>query len=440
MLRKIKSGSLGTRIVSAAAFLSLITLSMPGMSNSAASLSGDSSTYLQSRETADGKKILGGYEYLDFAIQNIGDETISFHTGGWLDYEFRALDEFGTKSSSDLQYSYLSFKSKTDNTVVNLGRVMVFEGVAAERVDGAYARTDLRGGFGVSAFGGSPVETNINLPGNDIIYGARLSHQMGDIYKIGFSALKEEKNSYDYRKEAGVDVWVHPFNKVDITGRSSYNDVTHGWMEHTYVLALGPFAKLRFDTTASWINYDDYFYAVRDPDPSHKYGATTSALSIMSGLIPDDEKVRILGEAASYNITDNVLITADYKNYDYTLEGKANYYGGTVKYSLAGSGGAGIGYHRMDGDTDKLKYDEYRVYGYKKIGKLGLTADIIDVSYASAINGVKDAYSGSLAAQYNISEAWELGADIEYSHNPDFDRDTRGFLKLLYHFGSKGGA
>jgi long-subunit fatty acid transport protein len=94
----------------------------------------------------------------------------------------------------------------------------------------------------------------------------------------------------------------------------------------------------------------------------------------------------------------------------------------------------------MDGDTDRLKYDEYRVYGYKKIGKLDVTADLIDVTYASAINDVKDSYSVALAAQYDITEAWKLGADVEYSHNPDFERDTRVFFKLLYHFGSKGGA
>jgi hypothetical protein len=160
----------------------------------------------------------------------------------------------------------------------------------------------------------------------------------------------------------------------------------------------------------------------------------------MTGLLPDDEKVRILGEAASYQVTDNVSIIADYKNFDYSLEGDANYYGGMVKYSVSGSGGAGLGYHRMQGDTDKVRYNEYRVYGYKKLGKLDLTADVLDVVYASPINGVKDSYSGSLAAQYELTEAWKLGADVEYSHNPDFKSDTRGFVKLLYHFGTKGGA
>jgi len=397
----------------------------------AASLSGDSSTYLQSRQQANGDKILGGYEYLDFAVKDIGSETISFHTGGWLREDFKT-EEYNKKSNSDLQYSYLSFKSKTDNTVVNLGRVMVFEGVAAERVDGIYARTDVKGGFGISAFGGSPVETNIDTPGNNVIYGGRLTHQVGDIYMIGISALKEEKDSQDYRKEEGIDLWVHPMAKVDITGRSSYNEITKGWAEHTYALMLGPFAKLRLDTTASWINYNDYFFRV-----------TTSAFSLnalSTGLLPADEKVRILGEAASYQVSDNVSIIADYKNFNYSLEGDANYYGVMAKYSVSGAGGAGIGYHRMNGDTDKLRYNEYRVYGYKKLGKFDLTADVLDVVYDSPINTVKDSYTGSLAAQYDLTEAWQLGADVEYSHNPDFQQDTRGFVKLLYHFGAKGGA
>ena len=262
-----------------------------------------------------------------------------------------------------------------------------------------------------------------------MIYGGRLSHQFGDVYKIGISALKEEKDSQDYRREEGLDIWVHPINKVDLTGRSSYNDVTKGWMEQSYALMLGPFEKLRLNATASWINYDDYFFRT-----------TMSAFTLQSGLIQPNEKVRTLGGEASYPITDQVLITADYKNFSYDIAGKADYFGGKVKYSLSGSGGAGIGYHAMMGETDKLKYNEYRVYAYNKFGHLDVSADVIDVAYVNAINGVKDSYSASLAAQYDLAEAWKLGADVEYSHNPDFDRDIRVFFKVLYHFGAKGGA
>ena len=143
--------------------------------------------------------------------------------------------------------------------MANLGRVMVFEGVAADRVDGAYARTDLQANFGISAFGGVPVEVETDQPGNNVIYGARLSHQVPGLYRIGISALKEEKNSEDFRKVEGVDLWLRPVNKVELLGRSNYNAITKEWMENTYVLVLGPFANLRFNTTASSINYKDYF-------------------------------------------------------------------------------------------------------------------------------------------------------------------------------------
>lgn len=421
----------GHTLVSRRAYLAVILFSVAlfiPVVSPAVTLSGDSRTYLQSREAADGSKLLGAYEYLDLAVQEIGNETISFHAGGWLRYDFKE-QEFVKRSGRDLQYSYLSFKSKTDNTVVNLGRVMVFEGVAAERVNGLYARTDLMAGFGISGFGGSPVEIGTDTVGDNVIYGTRLSHQSGDIYRIGLSALKEEKDSQDYRREEGIDLWVHPLDKVDLTGRSSYNDITKGWMEHSYAVMLGPFEKLRLNASASLIDYDNYFFRT-----------SVSAFTLKTGLIQPNEKVSILGGEASYPITAEVLVSVDYKNYNYDIAGKADYFGGKVKYTVSGSGGAGISYHAMVGDTDKLKYNEYRIYGYKKFGHFDVSADLIDVAYVNAINDVKDSYAASLAAQYDLTEAWKLGADLEYSHNPDFNKDIRTFFKVLYHFGAKGGA
>ena len=401
-------------------------LLFPALS-AAVNLSGDSRTYLQSRETAIDQNILGVYEYLDFAVQNVGNETISFHTGGWLRYDLRD-EQFGRKSNNDLQYSYLSFRAATDDTVVNLGRVMVFEGVASERVDGVYARTDMAAGFGISAFAGNPVETNSDLSGNDLIYGGRIGHQGGDLYRIGVSALKVEKDSDDYREEQGVDLWLHPMNRVDITGRSSYNGVTKGWMEHAYALSLGPFDKVRLNTEASWINYDDYFFR-----------ATISAFALQPGLLTPHEGVRILGQDISYAATDKLYFTADYKNFNYDIAGNANYYGGKVNYAYSSVSGSGFSYHRMEGESDRLQYDEYRLYGYTKIDRTNLAVDVIDISYANAINGVDNSYSLSVAALYDLNEAWKMGADAEYSRNPDFDRDVRAFVKVLYRFGSKGG-
>jgi hypothetical protein len=122
-------------------------------------------------------------------------------------------------------------------------------------VDGIYARTDLIKGFAISAFGGAPVETNDNSLGNSTIYGGRISHHDEGLYTIGLSYLNENKDNNEiqnpqstdkvWRREGGIDLWVRPMNKVELTGKSSFNFQTVGWMEHSYYLMLGPFDKLR---------------------------------------------------------------------------------------------------------------------------------------------------------------------------------------------------
>jgi hypothetical protein len=406
--------------------LFLISLLMLPGSARAITLNGDSRTYFLAGENTDNNEMLPLYEYLDLQVSNLKTETLSFHFGGWAKYDFTG-ESFGKQYDNDLQYAYLSFNSTVNNTVVNLGRVMVFEGVAAERVDGLYAKTDLKGGFGVSAFGGSPVETALDDQGGDLIYGGRISHQIPDLYVVGISYLKEKNGSSDFREEEGIDLWVHPFNKTELIGKSSYNSLTDGWMEHTYSLALGPFADLRINPEVSWVNYKNYFT-----------GVTSAAFSFQPGVLNPEEKVLILGGDVAYTLSDGIIISADYRNYDYDISGSANYFGGKFAYS-APEWNAGGSFHRMSGDTDRLKYNEYRVYGLKKFGKADVVADLLDVAYDSEINGVDNAYSVILGGGYNLSESMKLAADLDYSHNPDFDEDVRVLLKFFYRFGTASG-
>ncbi len=417
-----KPGGIVVQRIATAALSFFICCALFPAVSSAVDVTGSSNTYLQSRETADKSNLLPLYEYLDFSVQNTPDGAFSAHFGGWGRYDLQD-ESFGKRSNSDLQYGYLSYKRATGNSVVNLGRTMVFEGVAAERVDGVYARTDLLANFGVSAFGGVPVETETDTPGNNVIYGARLSHQIPGLYRIGVSALKEEKNSEDFRKEQGIDLWLRPVNKVELLGKSNYNAITKEWMEHTYVLVLGPFANVRLNTTASMIDYKSFFT-----------GATSAAFFFDPVAIDPNEKVTILGEEVAYAVNDKLNLSVDYKQFDYKIAGNAKYFGGNIRYSVMKSGGAGLSIHAMEGDTDRLKYTEYRAYGFKKFGKTDLTLDALDVAYKEAINGVKDAYSVSLAAMYEVRERLNVGADVEYAKNPDFDKEVRGFFKLNYRF------
>lgn len=391
--------------------------------SSAAGVTGESRTYVQSRETAGGSDLLPLYEYLDFSVRDLGSETISLHFGGWARYDLMDKSFGDDNYKSEVQYLYLSLRGETGNTIVNLGRIMVFEGVAAERADGIYAHTDLPANFGVSVYYGAPVEAGIGRLGSNSVYGGRLSHQSADIYQIGVSYLKEEKDNSDLREEEGIDLWLHPVNKVDIVGKSVYNSDTSGWREHTYNLILSPIEKLRLTTEASWINYEDYFT-----------GATLSAFSFQPSALNRRERVFILGEDAALSLSDTVKVSVDYKQYNYVIASGARYYGGALKYAVADSGEAGLTIHRMDGDTDRQKYTECRLYGLKKINKMDITLDLMAVSYDSPISGEDKAYSASLIGGYNLTDKLRMGADIMYGKNPDFDKDIRGFFKLIYSF------
>lgn len=392
----------------------------------AATLDGESRTYFQVKETSQDKHLLPLTEYLDLAVDNLYGENVSFQLGGWVRVDLNDEESFDNRhNNGDLQTAYLRLRGKTANRMLDAGRVFVNEGVALEQIDGLYGTTGLVWGFSLSAFGGVPVYADFDGRSGDSVFGGRLSHGQVGKYRVGLSYLKEKNDSSDFREEAGVDLWALPVEKVEITGRSSYNDITSGWMEHAYSAALGPFDKLRFVCDADWISYGDYFTSL-----------STSAFDLKAGSLDPKEKVRSLGISADYPVQENLSVSLNFKNYDYSMAGNANYYGGQVTFTSEETLGGGFSYHRMDGETDRLKYSEYRLYGYKSLGKTGVTADFFAVSYDEEINGEDWVYSAALAVAYELTENLELGTDLNYSHDPDFDHDIRFLLKAHYLFGT----
>jgi hypothetical protein len=395
----------------------------------AVSVSGESTTIFRLRETTEKKNIYPLYEYLNLSATDFDkDGALSFYVGGWgrVDLGDRSTDKY---YNQDLQYGYLNYRGKQNNFVVNLGRQFVTEGVAAERIDGIYARSDLAAGFGASAFVGDPVVTQPSNYGGDFIYGGRVSQSMPKYYSIGISALQTTDSGVRLREEEGVDLWLHPFSPVEVVGRSSYNSVTTGWMEHAYTISLAPLDALRLNAELTEVNYKDYFHHV-----------TTSALSLTNGIINPNESVLTLGGSIDFTPVKNLTLAVDCRHRDYELAGKADYYGGKAGYSLPGSFAAGFAIHRMDGKQDKLKYDEYHVYATKKIGKVDVTADYFSVFYDQSINGVRNAYAITAAAGYELTEQLKLAADVDFGRNPDFSNEVKGFFKVTYAFDTKHGA
>ncbi|OGW46128.1 MAG: hypothetical protein A2078_12185 [Nitrospirae bacterium GWC2_57_9] len=412
------------------AFLLCISVSLlmlpfiPGSTASAVTLDGSSRSYLQTRESGGGSRLIPGYEYLDLSAGDLAGEAVSVHFGGWARYDFEQEN-----AKSNIQYAFVSYRRKEDNTLVDLGRVLVFEGVAAaERVDGAYARTDLARNFSLSAFGGVPAETGIDLPGASIIYGARLSHQLPDLYRLGISALREEKNDDDFREEAGVDLWLRPLAAVELTGRSNYDSVSRDWMEHSYYLSIAPLDKFRFNTEAAWYRYESLFRTT-----------TTAALQFGPGLLDPNETATILGEEVAYTATDRVSVFANVRLYSYEIAGNATSFGGRINYSQGRGNAAGLSINRVDGDDARLQYTQYRLYGSRRFGKITLAADLIDVEFDENTAGDNNAYSASLITAYDLMESLRLGADVEYLNSALLEDEVRALLKIIYTFGFKFG-
>lgn len=394
------------------------------------SASGSLDTVFRMRTNVDKNNIYPVYEYLNLDLTDTFKDgsSASFYLGAWgrADLADKSTDKY---TDADLQYAYLSYRAAKNNTVVNLGRQFVTEGVASERLDGLYLRSDFVGGFGAAAYAGKSVITEPNFKGGDIVYGARVSKSDAQYYTIGLSALKSEREDNSrYREEEGIDLWLRPLERLDLTGRSSYNSITGGWMEHAYALSVVPLEQLRISTDFSHVNYYDYFFNM-----------TASSFSFNDRLIDPNEKLTTGGVAVSYLPTKNLTLIVDYKIYDYEIAQKAAYYGGKATYSLPQSFTVGIGAHRMDGKADQLCYTEYRAYMTKKIGRANVYVDLINIGYDNPINGVKNSYALTGAAGYQFNKSVMIGANMEYSKSPEFDNEVRGLLKITYAFDVKLG-
>lgn len=394
-------------------------------------ISGESSTILRLRETQDNRRFNSLYEYLQLRADAslAGQGTFSAALGGWgrTDLRDRSAERW---TDGDLRYGYVTYAGQKDNLLINTGRQFIAEGVAAERLDGIYLRGDLAAGFGAAAFIGSPVTmSQPGYPSGDFLYGGRITHSLPQYYSIGISALHVEERGGRLREEKGVDLWLQPMPSLEVVGRSSYNSLTSGWMEHAYTATYRPLEALSVSVDLSKVNYRDFFHNV-----------TTSVFSLRQGIIDPNESFLSVGGIIAYLPSDKVVLSLDYKDYSYEMAGRAKYFGGKATFAASDSFSAGLSLHRMDGESARLSYDEYRLFASKKVGPFDFTLDLFDVRYDSYINGTKDAYYAAAGLGWAMSDRMRVAADVELSRTPDFDKDVRGMVIFTYSFDKKFGS
>jgi hypothetical protein len=393
-------------------------LSIPPFAR-ALDVTGQSRTYLMSSETADSTRQIPLYEYLNFKIDNSARDSVSFNMGGWYRHDLKN-ESYEGRSSEDLQYAYLSIKRWQGNAALDLGRVRVNEGVASMQIDGVHARTDLRGGITIAAYGGSPVETAFDTRRGDSVAGGRISEWIPGYLVIGVSYLDEKNNRKSFRREEAVDIWLRPIPQVEMQGMSSYNAMGHDWMQHNYYATFGPFYDLRLHGEYTKVDYRQYF-------------ASVSASAFAFPYIDPHEAMTAAGGSIDYAITGKLTAIADYKNFQYRIAGAANYSGGKIIFA-GESFGMGVSGHRMAGATDRLKYDEMGIYVSQKIARADISLQLIHLAYKQEINGIKNTDSASAALGYASTPKTRIEADVEYDRTTDMRREVRAMAKFVYTF------
>jgi len=404
-----------------------VTLGIPPPAAGAATR-GTATTYLLGWEDTDDSHHAPVYEYLDLEsdlASGLAGGALSLHFGGWGRADLQD-ESYGSTTEGEVQYGYLSWHGDAGNRLVRLGRQEVTAGAAvAERIDGVLVGGDLLGGLTATAYAGSPLEADGDGRGGDLLYGGRLGHRIPGRSEVGLSYLLERNDGDEAREEAGLDLFLHPHAMVAIDGRSVYETETSTWAEHRYRAVVTPLAALTLTGEYRDVDYESLFRS-----------ATVSAFN-PAGVLGEDG-MRLLGLEAAYQVTPGLTAAASWRGYSYDVAGDAHALGGRLAYA-AGPWELGVGYERVSGDTDPLRYREYRAYAAGALGHADLALELSTLRYDAEIDGHDAAATVALTAGYQLRPALRLVADASYASDPVSSRDVRGMLKLVYGFAFAGG-
>lgn len=393
------------------------------------------------------QKAVPATQFVGVDVDKIGGGNLSLHLFGWgrVDLADRSTDERTT--DGNLTYGYLLYRLPKANGQVKAGRFFIYEGAAAEQIDGVSARADLARGFALALFAGAPVRLDrANDNRGDYIGGGRLSYRLPGILELGVSALHEggvdtggtiaaatgtKTDVKNYRQLVGGDIWLSPHRMVELNGHTFYSTATEGIAEHGYLVTVRPLNVLSVSGTYDEARFRHYFATTGFPrtGPNSLFNPETG------------DKIRSYGISATWIIARPVEVTADYKRYNYQRDGHGNAarYGGEARLLLLDNKvRAGLSYHRTDNEASGVNsYHEVRGYGLYNAGRYFASADLIVHFYDDTIYSKDTAYELAASAGYRIMPNLTLSGDLSYGENPRLTTEVRGLVKLTYNFTSE---
>ncbi|MFZ2950440.1 MAG: hypothetical protein WA003_13255 [Desulfuromonadaceae bacterium] len=405
----------------------------------AADVTVDSSTLLGiARRDVSGastEDLLPATQFLGITADKLADGNLSLHLYGWGRADLADKSFNNDKTSGSLTYGYLQYRFNQAGATVRAGRLFVREGIVNEQIDGVSARTDLPMGFGLSAFGGATVHMT-DLSGEtsdskgDAVYGGRVNYRYKGLLEVGLSGVYESAAptlvthaSEEYRRIGG-DLWITPVASIDIIGRSSYNPETKKFAEHSYLLNYKPVQKLVLSGEFNLYNEQSYFF------PRTTFSATA--------LNPNDKSSSV-GARASYDISKNLAVSADYKHYTREF-GSADRFGGEARVNYKDRTiRGGLAYHYLDageefaiGTNPSASYHELRCYAMRDTRSYFAAVDLLGYFFKEKVYNENSAWEAAASLGHHFTPALALSGDLSYGRNPQFTEEVKALLRLTY--------
>jgi hypothetical protein len=415
-------------------------------------------------------------QYLGIDATKLGSDGLSLHLFGW---GVKDLGDsgptmyngtpVGASSGGYLNYGYLQYRFDQANAEIKAGRFTVNQSTGFEQVDGVSARTDLRGGFTISAFGGKPViyhteelgsQINYNFQ-HDFIFGARLAWRLPQITEIGVSYLEDGTKpaqnlaipqTEDFtRRQMGVDLLVTPTSSFDLRGRTVFDVAKHpevapGAPAHNDIAEHDYTATWRLGSQVSVTgNYAERNYFA--------YFAGTNMPSLFKQ--DDHDMFRGWGGKVTWTTTANFQMTGDYRHMHRETFGDANSAGGDMRWDFNDKSVLfGIAGHVVNAVDTKfvdptqpylsLSHEEARIWTMVTKGQYSASLDCIIQRYDGGdpyLAGARKLYEAVGSLGYQVNPNLKVSGDMSYGTSLVAAHQTVGMLKAEYRFGSakKGG-
>jgi hypothetical protein len=434
-------------------------------------ISGYSTTFVRDwKDAAPSQNYLPATEFLGIDGNNLGSEKLSMHLYGWGQRDLADQSYLPGKSAGDLSYGYLQYRFGQANAELKAGRFSINQGIGFQSVDGVSGKTDLRGGFTVSAFAGKPVVYK-NLSENrqseasfqqDVIFGGRLGWRAGLLGEVGVSYLQDgSKPAYQYadsgdpqtqdytRRLLGADIWVAPAAFLDFRGRTVWdvsdrpqpapgNDPSR-LAEHDYRAT----AKLS-DTVSLGGTYVERHFAAY-------YAGSTLPSNLFNPA--QQGSFKATGLLATWQATGIVQLTADVRRTSRENYGDSTRYGADVRCNWSDRNlQAGAGYHKVNAFTVpaldvitpaySLSHGEWRAWVLGQRGNLSASLDAILLNFTDAAEN-PFLYGKSSETALVGSVGYQAKADLKVSGDLSLDdsavvRQTMGLVRVEYRFGLAG--